>query len=124
MWGWLPCPPWESSGLMSLTRSVPALVPSDFHSSLPWPPPLAAKYNRPAHRVRRYGSLPDLPFLTSLTWTVPTVLPSDVHSSRPRAPSSALKNKRPLTAVRAPGRLPGASRGLLRPVRLGGHTYE
>ena len=32
---------------MSLTSTVPAVVPSDFHSSLPWVPSKAEKYTVP-----------------------------------------------------------------------------
>ena len=43
--------------LMSLTRTVPALVPSDFHSSDPWVPSSAAKNNLPPTPVREEGTL-------------------------------------------------------------------
>ena len=44
-----------SPGLMSLTRTVPASVPSDFHSSRPWVPSSAVKNNVPPTPVRDVG---------------------------------------------------------------------
>ena len=84
--------------LMFLTRTVPALVPSDFHSSRPWVPSLAAKNNRPPMAVREEGWLPAVRRafgLMFLTRTVPALLPSDFHSSRPVGAVVAEKNKRP-----------------------------
>ena len=43
---------------MSLTRTVPALVPFDFHSSSPWTPSLAVKYNFPLAAVSPDGLEP------------------------------------------------------------------
>ena len=40
---------------MSLTRTVPAVVPSDFQSSVPWVPSLAAKNSVPPTFVRFPG---------------------------------------------------------------------
>jgi len=37
---------------MSLTRTVPALVPFDFHSSRPWVPSSVLKNNVPPTEVR------------------------------------------------------------------------
>ena len=45
------------SGLMSLTRTVPAVVPSVFHSSLPWTPSSAAKNSVPPTRRQDEGPL-------------------------------------------------------------------
>ena len=67
---------------MSLTRTVPEEVPSDFHSSLPWLPSLAAKNSVPFD-VRQVGRELELaePGLMSVTRTVPEEVPSDFHSS-------------------------------------------
>ena len=43
---------------MSLTRTVPAAVPSLFHSSLPWVPSLAAKKSVEPTAVRFVGDEP------------------------------------------------------------------
>ena len=43
--------------LMSLTRTVPARLPFDFHSSRPWVPSSAAKNNLPAHTGQAGGSV-------------------------------------------------------------------
>ena len=40
---------------MFLTRTVPALLPSDIHSSRPWVPSSAVKNNRPPMAVRYLG---------------------------------------------------------------------
>jgi hypothetical protein len=42
---------------MSLTRTVPALVPSDFHSSRPWVPSSAVKNNVPRTSAKSEGLL-------------------------------------------------------------------
>src|SRR5262245_60953825 len=42
---------------MSLTRTVPASVPFDFHSSRPWTPSLAVKKTSPPTSVRESGLL-------------------------------------------------------------------
>src|SRR5690242_8314927 len=89
--------------LMSLTITVPAVVPSDFHSSLPWVPSSAAKNSFPTTSVKPDGSarsLTTLPFgLMSLTRTVPTPVPLDFQISFPCTPSSATKKTRLPTAV-------------------------
>ena len=43
-------------GLMSLTMTVPASVPSLFHSSRPWVPSLAVKNSVPLTFVRALGN--------------------------------------------------------------------
>ena len=50
-------------GLMSLTRTVPALVPSDFHSSRPWMPSSAVKNSVPPTSTNSEGTL------ESVTWS-------------------------------------------------------
>ena len=82
---------------MSLTRTVPASVPSVFHSSRPWVPSSAVKNSVPPTSVRYVGPLysPSSPGSMSLTRTVPASVPSDFHSSRPWVPSSAVKNRVP-----------------------------
>ena len=58
---------------MSLTRTVPDLLPFDFHSSWPWTPSLAAKNSLPPTAVREAEELPWSPGVMSLTRTVPDV---------------------------------------------------
>ena len=48
-------PYWVEQGWMSLTRTVPDLLPFDFHSSRPWMPSLAVKNNLPPTPVRKVG---------------------------------------------------------------------
>ena len=68
-------------GLMSLTITVPAAVPSDFQSSSLCVPSFALKYSSPLTLVRPEGfELPE-PGLMSLTITVPAAVPSDFQSS-------------------------------------------
>src|SRR3954463_2044362 len=102
-----PWGPYSSSGalrgLMSLTRTVPAFVPSEVHSSFPWTPSSAVKNNRPPTSVRFEGLLWRPRGSMSLTRTVPAFVPSEVHSSLPWTPSSAVKNNLPPTAVRDSG---------------------
>ena len=66
---------------MSLTRTVPAAVPSLFHSSTPCVPSSAAKNSVPFTFVRSLGYELRLPGLMSLTRTVPAAVPSLFHSS-------------------------------------------
>ena len=79
-----------------MTSTVPAAVPSLFHSSLPWAPSLAVK-NSVAADVRQEPrvELLAVPGLMSLTRTVPAAVPSLFHSSSPWSPSSAVKNSVP-----------------------------
>ena len=64
-----------------MTRTVPASVPSDFHSSSPWVPSEALKNTVPLTLVRERGAADPLPARRSLTSTVPASVPSDFHSS-------------------------------------------
>ena len=90
---------------MSLTRTVPASVPSLFHSSAPWSPSSAAKNSVPFTAVRLSGPYDSRTGsgLMSLTRTVPAAVPSLFHSSAPCAPSLAVKNSVPFTVVRSGG---------------------
>ena len=57
-----------------MTRTVPALVPSDFHSSRPWTPSLAVEEQRPAHTGQVSGAgcrSSRMTAVMSLTRTVP-----------------------------------------------------
>src|SRR4051812_30038367 len=87
-------------GLRSLTRAVPAAVPSLAHSSVPWSRSSAAKNSRPPAAVRWRGYDPAGPGPTSLTITVPAAVPSDFHSSVPVADDLAEKNRVPPAAAR------------------------
>src|SRR5947209_18849823 len=85
---------------MSLTITVPASVPSDFHNSRPWTPSSAVKYRVLPTATRLSG--PRYPYgegLMSLTRSVPASVPADFHSSRPWTASSAGKNRHAPTAV-------------------------
>ncbi len=91
-----------ASGLMSLTITVPASVPSLFHSSS-----RSFRHLREEQRsvqLRQILGIEASPAgLMSLTITVPASVPSLFHSSLPFVPSSALKNSVPFTSVRLPG---------------------
>ena len=80
---------------MSLTRTVPAAVPSLFHSSAPWVVSRATKKRVPLKSVsdelRKTLTALELPGLMSLTSLVPLLVPSLFHSSTPCLPSLALK---------------------------------
>src|SRR5262245_33129056 len=88
---------------MSLTRLVPASVPSDCHSSFPCTPSSALKNSCPS-RFPSHTGYPQpewLPGQMSLTRVVPASVPSDRHSSGPCPPSSAgLKNSVSPTTVK------------------------
>src|SRR6266545_2281941 len=80
---------------MSFTKTVPASVPSLFHSSNPWVPSSAPKDKVPPTSKISIAALlaPAAPGLMSFTRTVPALVPSLRHSSSPCAPSSAKKYK-------------------------------
>src|SRR5262245_16473503 len=85
---------------MSLTRTVPAAVPSLFHNSRPFTESSVEKARVPLTLVRLEGiELPD-PGRMSLTRTVPAAVPSLFHNSKPLAESRATKYSVPLTPVR------------------------
>ena len=88
---------------MFLTSTVPARLPSDFHSSTPWVPSSAEKNTRPPTSVNEWGYDSRPPGAMFLTRTVPARLPSDFHSSSPWVPSLTTKNNRPPTSVREEG---------------------
>src|SRR5207302_660138 len=91
--------PKELPGLMSLTRTVPAALPSLFHNSRPFTPSSATKNSVPPTAVRYPGYEPELAGLMSLTRTVPAALPSLFHSSTPFTQSLAEKYSARRTAV-------------------------
>ena len=115
-------------GVMFLTRTVPALVRSDFHSSRPWVPSLAVKNNLPRIAVSEAGLEPVLVLgLMSLTRTVPALVPSDFHSSWPWVPSSAVKNNVPPTSANSEGlleRAAGTGHGAGVPAALPATTWS
>ena len=81
---------------VDLTITVPASVPSLFHSSFPFVPSLAWKNSVPSTFVSL--SKPEAPIrLMSFTMAVPPAVPSLFHSSLPLMPSSAVKNRVPFT---------------------------
>ena len=99
-------------GWMSLTRTVPAAVPSLFHSSSPCAAVVGREEQRAVDVRQVAGTGYELPppGLMSLTRTVPAAVPSLFHSSTPLTPSSAEKNSVPFTFVSRWGsscRLPG-----------------
>ena len=95
-----------------MTSFVPAAVPSDFQSSLPWVASVGAEEERAAD-VRERSTAPELalPGLMSLTSFVPAAVPSDFQSSTPCVPSSAAKKSVPATFVRSTGSELRAARG-------------
>ena len=86
-----PCVRVTGRGSMSLTRTVPAVVPSLAHSSAPTEPLSAWKNTRPPSSGRAEGrGTPDAgPGRMSLTSVVPASVPSLVHNSQPVGPSQA-----------------------------------
>jgi hypothetical protein len=84
-------------GKISLTRLVPALVPSDTHNSRP-PWLSAVKKTRLPTGVKSWMALLSGPRRMSRTSPVPLVVPSEIQSSRPCSPSSPTKKT---TRVRA-----------------------
>ena len=82
---------------MSLTRVVPAVVPSLFHSSVPVSLPPALKYKLPFML-----NSADALLFSCFTMVVPAVVPSLFHKFCPPKPRalSARKNSVPLTLVR------------------------
>src|SRR5687767_9758923 len=81
---------------MSRTNTVPATVPSDFHSSYPCVPLLATKNSVPLTLVKPQGFALALPLRMSLTMDVPAIVPSVFQSSKPLVPLFAAKNAKPL----------------------------
>src|SRR5262249_43082902 len=95
--------------VMSLTRTVPFVVPSLFHSSCPCWGSVAAKNSVLLTLVSRSGL--DRSPLTVLTETVPAAVPLLFHSCTPLIPSLAVKKSVPFTLVSSVGEelpLPGA----------------
>ena len=88
---------------MSLTSTVPALVPSLFHSSVPLGWLVAEKCRVEPTTARLAGLLLLLPGLMSLTNTVPAVVPSLFHSSVSSLSSVATKYRVVPTAVKLVG---------------------
>ena len=85
-------------GVRSLTRTVPASVPSDFHSSRPEATSVAANRTTPFSSVK-FAGLPELGEMRmSFNIKVPAVVPSLIQSSWPFTMSVALKNSRPRAA--------------------------
>src|SRR5262249_26859185 len=93
-------------GKMSLTSTVPAAVPSLFHSSVPCVPSLAVKNSVPLTLVKLLGK-EGPPGVMSLTTTVTVAVPTDVlnagpqlvHGCGPSPEQSPAKNSVPLTFV-------------------------
>src|SRR5919199_3644597 len=86
---------------MSLTCTVPAAVPSVFHSSVPVVVSLAAKNTLAPRAVRPLGELLVLRLeLMSFTRTVPAAVPSLFHSSAPVDASVAEKTSVDPSATR------------------------
>ena len=71
----LPLPAWMSMSF------VPAAVPLDFQSSLPWVASWALKKSVPATSVREAGLELPLPGTMSRTSFVPAAVPFDLQSS-------------------------------------------
>ena len=86
-------------GRISLTRTVPAAVPSLFHSSLPVSGWKALKKSVPLIFRSRATPAEPAPGTMSLTRTVPAAVPSLFHSSLPVSGRKALKKRVPSTSV-------------------------
>src|SRR5205814_1887732 len=84
-------------GLMSFTITVPPLLPSLFHNSLPLVASYAVKYKVLFKTLREEGPDPFMPLRISFTSTVPVSVPSLFHNSFPLVASHARKNKVPFT---------------------------
>src|SRR5215203_4427473 len=89
-------------GARSLSRVVPALVPSLPHSSEPCLPSAAAKSSTPPNTVNESGLEAILSGLISLTTLVPFTVPSLFHNSTPCLPSFAVKKSHLPSATRLP----------------------
>src|SRR5687768_12972723 len=89
----------ESSGLMFLTRTVPASVPSDFHSSRPRVPSLAEKNTMSPRAAISRGALDGACGAGHPTAAAPDGLATSVAA---RAPGAA-------RAVPAPARVTAAA---------------
>ena len=77
-------------GRRSATSAMPWAVPSDVHSSLPVPFPVAAKYSCPPYTVSSLIALPKIPPVVP-TFNVPLSERSVVHRLPPRVSSLAEK---------------------------------
>ena len=85
---------------MSLTETVPANDPSDFHNSSPFVPSSAVKKSDEPTATKFAGPALPEPALISFTIVVPPDVPSDFQSSIPFTGSVARKNNVEPTAVR------------------------
>jgi hypothetical protein len=88
---------------MSSTMTVPAAVPSVFHSSLPFVASLALKKTVLPTASKPYGLLSPPPGMMFLSITVPPTVPSDTQGSNPSVPFVARKKSLPLASAKAPG---------------------
>ena len=89
---------------MSLTKTVPAPVPSLFQSSLPLVPSFATKNNVPPKLIGLSGSADDVPERISFTNTVPPEVPSLFQSSLPLLPAIAAKGEQNNLIAKEPDR--------------------
>src|SRR5436309_259569 len=87
---------------MSETITVPAVVPSVFHSSAPETESAAVKKRVPASGVRAAGNDDPVPGRMSRTSAVPVAVPSVFHTSLPVMAPATKKVIGP-TAVKLPG---------------------
>src|SRR4029078_8930751 len=88
---------------MSLTRTVPPVVPSDFQSSAPFVPSSAVKKTVPPTLVRRNGAELSGPGRMSFTRLVPALVPSLFQSSVPATPSLAANSALPFRTTSREG---------------------
>src|SRR6185369_17774379 len=98
---------------MSLSSTVPDVVPSDIHSSDPMVLDVALKNSTPPETVRLFGELLPVPGKMSLNSAVLPKVPVDVHSSSPYVPtlsalSRATKNNVPFKFTKLVGPPPGS----------------
>ncbi len=88
---------------ISFTKTVPAVLPSDFHNSILLDASEAEKYNVPFRLYRFLGAELEAPGKMSFTSTVPLAVPSLFQSSSPLMPFNAEKNTVPFTSVMLAG---------------------
>src|SRR6266540_847433 len=85
---------------MSFTRTVPAAVPSDLHSSRPLPPMIPANSTRPPATAISPTAGPG-----ARTWTVPALVPSLFHRVPFSTSGEVRKNRVPFRLTKPAGTL-------------------
>src|SRR4051794_38701618 len=89
-------------GRRSLSRTVPAAVPSVFHSSVPVAGVDAGNHSSPPTEAQMPGAEPMAPGARSVIIAVPAVVPSLRYSSYPVSGVQLVKYNAPAWAVSEP----------------------